>query len=90
MGDCANLATCAFFQTYESDESKKLALQGFISRYCKGNEQENCVRKKVSRALGGPEKVPVNMMPNGVPLPGSDKSNWSPEVRQILTQVVTA
>ena len=81
--ECANLATCAFFKKYQSDEKMKMALQGFINRYCKGPEQDKCVRKKISKSLGGPEKVPVNMMPNGMPLSGTSRDNWPEEVLAI-------
>ena len=84
MPDCANLATCSFFRKYETDENLKIALQGFINRYCKGDMQDECVRKKVSKALGGPQKVPTNMMPNGMPLSGTSRDDWSAEVKQVL------
>jgi len=85
MTDCANLTTCAFFKEYEQDETKKLALQGFINKYCKGSMQDQCVRKKVSQALGA-QNVPVNMMPNGAPLAGTTSDDWSNEVKNILSQ----
>lgn len=84
MQECANLAICAFFKTYENDESKKLALQGFINKYCKGDQGNRCIRKKISNALGGPHKVPVNMMPNGSPLADTTKDDWSDEVKALL------
>jgi hypothetical protein len=34
---------------------------------------------RVSKLLGM-DKVPVNMMPNGYPISGTDKSEWSLEV----------
>jgi hypothetical protein len=80
MTECEKLATCAFFKEYESDENKKLVLGGFVKLYCKGDKQNECIRKKVSTMLGGPEKVPVNMMPDGHPLAGTNKEDWSKEV----------
>jgi hypothetical protein len=88
MPDCANLSTCAFFKHYEQDETKKLAIQGFITKYCKGSMQEYCVRKKVSQELGGPDKVPVNMMPNGAPLVGTTSDNWPNEVKEVLAHKI--
>jgi len=85
MPDCANLETCAFFKKYKQDESMKLALEGFIVKYCKGSMQNRCVRKKVSQALGA-QNVPVNMMPNGSPITGTTTDDWSEEVKQVLTQ----
>jgi ribosomal protein L1 len=85
MPDCANLSTCAFFKKYEQDEAMKLALQGFINKYCKGVMQDQCVRKKVSQALGA-HNVPVNMMPNGAPITGTTSNDWSEEVKNVLSQ----
>lgn len=82
--DCANLGTCAFFKKYQSDVNMKMALEGFINRYCKGPEQGNCVRKKISKALGGPDKVPINMMPNGMPLAGTTRDGWPDEVLAVV------
>ena len=86
MTDCPNLATCSFFRKYEQDESIQLALQGFVSKYCKGDKQSLCVRKKVSMALGGPDKVPANMMPNGSPLSGTTSDGWSDDVKNVLSE----
>jgi hypothetical protein len=84
MSDCANLSKCAFFKQYENLENKKLALRGFVRTFCKGDKQGECVRKKVSKALGGPDKVPLNMMPNGLPLAGTSKEEWSAEVKALI------
>ena len=83
MGDCENLEKCEFFKRYQNDEDKKYALMGFVRTYCQGNKQDECVRKKVSKALG-PDKVPVNMMPTGSPLFGTDKKDWPDEVKALL------
>ena len=84
MGDCANLEKYEFFRQYQANEDKKYALMGFVRAYCRGDKQDQCVRKKVSKALGGPQKVPVNMMPTGLPLFGTDKKDWSEEVKALL------
>jgi hypothetical protein len=84
MADCENLDVCAFFKAYSNDEQLKLALQGFVSMYCKGDKQGQCVRKKVSKALGGPQYVPVNMMPNGVPLAGTTNADWPQNVKDAV------
>ena len=86
MTDCSNLATCSFFKKYEQDASMQLALQGFVNKYCKGDKQSQCVRKKVSMALGGPDKVPVNMMPNGSALTGTTSDGWSDDVKNVLNE----
>lgn len=84
MAECEKLSTCAFFKEYETNESKKMALKGFIALYCTGDQQDTCIRKKISTALGGAEHVPVNMMPNGRSLPGTSVDDWSDEVKGML------
>jgi len=61
-------------------EGNNLALKGFINLYCKGPKQDRCVRKKVSKELGSPGFVPPNMLPNGLPKPKTDISDWSEKV----------
>ena len=80
MTDCENLAYCSFFK----DACKKEEYKGLIDMYCKGAKQHECVRKKVSEALGGPENVPANMVPNGSTLIGTDDSTWSDDVTKVL------
>lgn len=84
MDECSNLSECNFFKMYENDKSKHLALKGFISMFCKGAKQGQCKRKDLSKTLGGPQNVPPNMLPNGLPMAGTNKSNWSKNVIQIL------
>lgn len=84
MRECERLASCVFFKEYEKDESKKLALKGMVQIYCRGDKMDSCVRLKVSRALGGPQYVPVNMMPNGQPLSGTDMRDWSQDVHHVM------
>jgi hypothetical protein len=89
MTECANLSTCAFFRKYEQDANMKLALGGFITKYCKGEMQNQCVRKKVSQQLGA-QNVPLNMMPNGSPITGTSKNDWSDDVNNIVNNKVVA
>lgn len=84
MDECLNMDKCNFFKMYESDTRKHLALKGLISKFCSGEKQDKCVRKNVSKVLGGPENVPENMLPNGYPIKGTDKANWSENVMQVL------
>jgi hypothetical protein len=83
MADCENLAYCSFFK----GASKEEKYEGLIDMYCKGDKQDECVRKRVSKALGGPENVPSNMMPNGSPLLGTDDSTWSEDVTKVLKTI---
>lgn len=83
MADCENLAYCSFFKGASKEEKYK----DLIDMYCKGDKQDECVRKRVSKALGGPENVPSNMMPNGSPLLGTDDSTWSEDVTKVLKTI---
>ena len=84
MKFCESLENCPLFRRYQRDENKKYALIAFIKAYCKGEKQAECVRKKVSKALGGADKVPTNMMPSGLPVFGTLKDNWPDEVKALL------
>ena len=82
VSECQNLEKCNFFQVYQYE--KKRILKGFISLYCKGEYQDKCLRKKVSKALGGPKFVPSNMMPNGLPLVGTNDLDWPSNLKEII------
>jgi hypothetical protein len=84
MKDCEKLDTCAFFIEFKKDKSMTLALDGLVRIYCKGKKQDSCLRRKVGERLGGQDKVPKNMMPNGSPLGGTDDSTWPEEVKKII------
>jgi len=84
MTECNNLENCNFFKTYQHDKSMNLALRGFIHMFCQGRKQDQCVRKKISKTLGGSQFVPPNMLPNGLPIAGTKNSEWSEEVKSYL------
>ena len=81
--DCANMDRCSFFIRYGKDGSRSLAIAGFLRKYCRGPHQEDCLRKAVSAALGGPEHVPANMLPNGLPMTGTDTADWPEAAKEI-------
>jgi len=60
--ECQYLLNCGFFKKYS--DSKNLACQGFINRYCKGTERDVCKRLEFRMAHGTPP--PEDMMPNGL------------------------
>jgi hypothetical protein len=84
MSECKSLTTCSFVKFYENSKGNDLALKGFINSYCKGQKQDDCKRKKVSRNLGGPLYVPPNMMPNGMPLVGTNSDQWPKDVKALV------
>ena len=83
MADCKNLVNCSFMKAYENSEEHKLSLKGFVSLYCKGEKTEDCKRLQICNTIGK-ERVPVNMMPNGFPLPGTSKDGWDPEALKMI------
>jgi DNA recombination-dependent growth factor C len=83
MKQCDRLETCPLFRKYKNAENKNYALTGFIHVYCKGDKHAECVRKKLSKALGGVDKIPANMMPSGMPVFGTLTDNWSAEVKAL-------
>ncbi len=84
MTDCEKLSTCEFMKVFSNDDSRKLALAGFVRAYCKGDNQNICFRKIVSKELKGSEHVPKNMMPTGRPLSGTKDDSWSEDVKIVI------
>lgn len=81
MTECQNLNNCAFFKEYQNREDLRLALKGFIRLYCKGEKQNECIRKQIKNKFGN---VPINMMPNGYHLRGTSQEDWDPEIVRFL------
>ena len=79
--DCEDLTKCGFLKMIPFNREIELAQHGFIRLYCRGGMKERCVRRIVARSLGDPTRVPENMMPNGLPISGTDSSSWSSEVK---------
>ncbi len=75
MSECQNLSGCSFVNCCK-EYSKADSVQGFINLYCKGNKMTQCVRRKIAMQIGK-EHVPKNMMPNGLPLPGTSREDWT-------------
>jgi hypothetical protein len=82
--DCENLAKCKFFAFISTTKTGQAAAGGFTLKYCKGELRDSCVRKKVSKALGGPQYVPNNLLPNGYPLAGTNDVEWPDMVRALV------
>ncbi|MEW5747982.1 MAG: hypothetical protein AB1793_04225 [Candidatus Thermoplasmatota archaeon] len=59
-------------------------LSGFILMYCRGARQGRCLRKHVGKELGSSEMVPANMLPNGLPVTGTDDRLWPAEVKRAV------
>jgi len=79
MAECSRLAGCPFFNLDESDPDVASVKRGLMLLYCKGDKVDNCVRLAVLHEFGI-DFVPKNMMPNGMPLPRTDESEWDATV----------
>ena len=88
MQGCEKLTACTFIKAYESCETLELALKGFVSLYCNGNKHDTCIRKKVNKVLGGHHCVPMNMMPNGLPIRGTNDYAWTAEVKNAIVDLM--
>ncbi len=87
MGECLHFEKCSFFTVKPKDQIQEMAMEGFRRTYCKGPAQDVCIRKSVGAALGGPHKVPPNMLPTGQALRGTCSSDWPGEVLEALAKV---
>ena len=84
--DCENLTKCKFFSFISTTPQGQSAAPGFVAKYCKGTHANSCVRRKISKALGGPQNVPDNMLPNGFPLTGTTNAKWSAAVKTLASE----
>lgn len=75
--ECKNLESCSFVECCKV-MNRTDSVRGFIKMYCKGDKMEAC-KRLILLSRYGKETVPPNMMPNGFPLPGTNKSSWSKE-----------
>lgn len=74
MHNCPREKDCAFTHC---DERFKLlpSIENFEMAYCHGVE-DDCIRYKLADKFGE-VRVPSNMMPNGMPLPGTHRRDWT-------------
>ncbi|MCW4028820.1 MAG: hypothetical protein NWE92_04145 [Candidatus Bathyarchaeota archaeon] len=80
---CEKFSTCVFVARYEADVEKQFALWGFIRLFCLGEKRRECALLKIAESLGA-DKVPANMMPNGLPLSGTTRDGWALEIQALL------
>jgi len=79
--ECEMIGQCEFINHYQNQN--KIVINGFINKYCKSKESSNkCIRKRLMSILEINNKIPINMMPNGLCYPGTDKSEWSNEMKK--------
>lgn len=75
MKECRNFKTCSFVNCDPSFH-QLTSIDHYIEDYCHGEKVDNCIRLKIEDRLGSIH-VPSNMMPNGLPLPGTHRRDWT-------------
>ena len=61
MNHCPYLETCPIFARFQNEGAANI----WISTYCQGFKQEECVRKQMK---DNGETAPITMLPNGTHL----------------------
>jgi hypothetical protein len=75
MNTCIKFETCPF--THCDTQFKKLnSIDHYVEDYCNGEKHDHCVVFQIDTKFGH-NQVPSNMMPNGLPLPGTHKRDWT-------------
>ncbi|MFW5991551.1 MAG: hypothetical protein ACOCQX_04960, partial [Candidatus Nanoarchaeia archaeon] len=82
---CPEFQRCNFLKENVAKDSMKMAVEGFKQKYCKGN-YEKCKRYAIGKKIGH-DKLPANMMPNGLPITGTNDDDWSDEVKSMINSV---
>ena len=67
MADCEMLSGCGFFKKYQ--HTLDLACRGFMSSYCRGPKQHECLRRKYKAEHG--VAAEDDMLPSGQIMPRS-------------------
>jgi hypothetical protein len=78
IADCERLEKCPFFNYSDESPDVAAAKRGLSRQYCQGKKRKHCVRLAIFGEF--PQDVPQNMMPNGLPMPGTSDEGWNPEV----------
>lgn len=74
MKECVKFENCPF--THCDSQYKILdSIDHYVEDYCHGSKQNDCVVYQLDNKFGH-DHVPSNMMPNGLPLPGTHRRDW--------------
>ncbi|MFW6014097.1 MAG: hypothetical protein ACOCQG_02890 [Candidatus Nanoarchaeia archaeon] len=82
---CPNFDNCVFLKANEKKEDLHTAMKGIEQKYC-NQHYEECKIYKLSQEMDM-NKIPANLMPKGVPLLGTDESNWPQEIKDRLREM---
>ena len=77
MNECPTINSCSFANSCMKTDPDN-SVKELLNLYCKGDQHNDCVRKMLTDTFNV-TVVPNSMMPNGLPLPGTFKENWSEE-----------
>lgn len=75
MKHCKFENDCAFTHL-ESNYKKLDSIKVYEHDFCHGSQQADCIRVQIQTEFGKVH-VPSNMMPNGLPLPGTHRRDWT-------------
>ncbi|MGM5483157.1 MAG: hypothetical protein ACQESF_06855 [Nanobdellota archaeon] len=81
-GICPQIKSCKFLIANKDNEDIKMAIQGFMKKYCNSNFKQ-CKIYKLGEKIGH-EKIPENLMPNGLPITNTSDDQWSEKVKEEL------
>ncbi|MDD3407057.1 MAG: hypothetical protein PHP13_03130 [Methanomicrobium sp.] len=84
MPRCLNYDSCPFLKKYGPEFGANNNLKERALHYCESELNSECIRKKISKTLGDAALIPVNMMPEGEPVPGTHIEEWSAVVTSLL------
>jgi hypothetical protein len=80
---CKKTRSMHVLQNIPNRTAKSSSTQRIRFNILHRSKKSEYTRKKVAKALGG-DKVPVNMMPNGMPLNGTNRAAWPKEITALL------
>ncbi len=82
---CPSLDVCGFLNNNAVKDGNSIVAKGFMKKYCNDNYNK-CFIYSLGKKYGR-DKLPENLMPNGLPLAGTDKKNWPEEIKKDLTNL---
>lgn len=72
---CSKFESCSF--THCETNFKLLeSIDHCVEDFCLTDDHGRCIRLQLEEK-NGPLHVPTNMMPNGLPLPGTHRRDWT-------------
>ncbi len=83
---CPYIQDCVFLKANENKEELKTPMKGLKQKYCEQHNEE-CNIYKLAQEFEM-NKIPSNLMPNGMPLTGTNDNSWDAEVKDKLREIM--